>query len=93
MEHISFDISILSPLSQIENSSEQTLIDQFQVGIDGLLLKQYPRAVIFLPTVWRSIPNPRKFVRELKQKGGWPIDYWDASIDIIKFTTTLIKQP
>jgi AmmeMemoRadiSam system protein A len=93
LEHISFDISILSPLSQIENSSEQTLIDQLQVGVDGLLLKQYPRAAIFLPTVWRSIPNPRKFLRELKQKGGWPIDYWDASIDIFKFTTILIKQP
>ncbi len=91
LKHISFDISILSPLTQIKNSSEQALIDQLQLGIDGLLLKQYPRTALFLPTVWQSLPNPTAFVRELKQKGGWPVDYWASSIELFSFTTTLIK--
>jgi AmmeMemoRadiSam system protein A len=91
LKHISFDISILSPLTQIQNSSEQALTDQLQVGVDGLLLKQYSRTALFLPSVWRSLPNAKTFVRELKQKGGWPVDYWASSIELFSFTTTLIK--
>jgi Uncharacterized conserved protein len=91
LKSISFDISILSKLTQIKNSSEQALIDQLQVGVDGLLLKEYPRSALFLPTVWRSLPKPKAFVCELKQKGGWPVDYWASSIELFSFTTTLIK--
>lgn len=91
LKQIRFDISVLSKLTQIKNSSEQALIDQLQVGVDGLLLKQYPRTAIFLPTVWHSLPNPKVFVRALKQKGGWPVGYWDPSIELFRFTTTLIK--
>ena len=91
LKHISFDVSILSPLTQIKNSSEQALIDQLHVGVDGLLLKEYPRTALFLPTVWHSLPNPKAFVHELKQKGGWSVDYWASSIELYRFTTTLIK--
>ena len=91
LKHISFDISILSPLTQIKNSSEQMLIDQLQIGVDGLLLKQYPRTALFLPSVWHSLPNPKTFVSELKQKGGWPADFWAPSIELFTFSTTLIK--
>lgn len=91
LKHIRFDISILSPLTQIQNSSEQALVDQLHVGIDGLLLKEYSRTALFLPTVWYSLPDPKAFVRELKQKGGWPVDYWSPSIELYRFTTTLIK--
>ncbi|WP_168427366.1 AmmeMemoRadiSam system protein A [Candidatus Colwellia aromaticivorans] len=91
LKHIHFDVSILSPLIQIKNSSEQALIDQLHVGVDGLLLKQYPRTALFLPTVWHSLPDPKSFVRELKQKGGWPVGYWASSIELFRFTSTLIK--
>jgi AmmeMemoRadiSam system protein A len=91
LKKISFDVSILSPLTQIKNNSEQALIDQLQVGVDGLLLKEYPRSALFLPSVWRSLPDPQSFVRELKQKGGWPANYWAPSIELFGFTTTLIK--
>lgn len=91
LKHIRFDVSILSPLTQIINNSEQALIDQLHVGVDGLLLKEYSRTALFLPTVWHSLPDPKVFVRELKQKGGWPEGYWATSIELFRFTTTLIK--
>lgn len=84
-----FDISILSGLVAIENTGEQALIVSLVPGVDGLLLKESRRSAIFLPSVWHSLPKAESFVQALKQKGGWPSDYWSANMELFHFHTQI----
>lgn len=88
---LSFEISVLSELQPLQNDGEQALLEQLQVGIDGLLLKDGYRSAIFLPTVWQSLPTPESFVQALKQKGGWSQEYWSDAIKIFRFKAFVIK--
>ena len=90
LEDIRFEISILSELEPITNNGEKALLQQLQVGVDGLLLKEKPRSAIFLPSVWDSLTTPSEFVQALKRKGGWPADYWSSNIELFKFSTFAI---
>ncbi len=89
---VSFEISILSPLQQIPNISEQALLHRLKPKVDGLLIKEQSRSAIFLPSVWRSLPTAPQFLEALKLKGGWPLDYWSQDIELFIFTTTTIKD-
>jgi len=87
----SFEISILSPLQQIPNISEQALLHRLKPKVDGLLIKDQSRSAIFLPSVWSSLPTAPEFLEALKLKGGWPRDYWSQDIELFIFTTDTIK--
>ncbi len=91
LQNIRFEISILSELEAINNEGEKALLQQLQVGVDGLLLKEKPRSAIFLPSVWHSLATPLEFVRALKQKGGWPADYWSSNLELYRFSTVVIS--
>lgn len=88
---IRFEISILSDLVEIQNNGEQDLLQQLQLGKDGLLLKDNDHSAIFLPSVWQVLPTAAEFLLALKQKGGWAGDYWSAQIKLYKFTTIVIN--
>lgn len=88
---LSFEISVLSALQPLANDGERALVDQLQVGIDGLLLKDSYHSAIFLPSVWHSLKTAEEFVLALKKKGGWPQDYWSEDIKIFRFETFVIE--
>lgn len=86
------EISILSELIAIENKGEQALLTTLEPDVDGLLLKEctlyeLTRSAIFLPSVWRSLKSAESFVLALKQKGGWPSEYWSENIELFRFHT------
>lgn len=86
------EISILSELVAIENKGEQALLATLVPNVDGLLLKESTlygaeHSAIFLPSVWRSLTSAESFVLALKQKGGWPSDYWSENIELFRFHT------
>lgn len=86
------EISILSELVAIENKGEPALIATLVPEVDGLLLKESTlygtkRSAIFLPSVWRSLKSAESFLLALKQKGGWPSDYWSENIELFRFHT------
>lgn len=86
------EISILSELIAIENKGEQALLATLEPDVDGLLLKEctlyeLTRSAIFLPSVWRSLKSAESFVLALKQKGGWPSEYWSENIELFRFHT------
>ena len=86
-----FDISILSPMVQMENTGEQELLEQLEEGVDGLVLKQGNLHAVFLPSVWKKLPTADVFVRALKEKGGWAADYWSRDIQIFRFHTFICR--
>ena len=88
--HIS--ISILSSPEPISFVSEQDLLGQLRVGIDGLILEEGHHRGTFLQAVWESLPDPRAFLRQLKIKAGLHPDYWSPTLRIHRYHTELIDR-
>ncbi len=85
------EISLLSPLVEMENKGEEALMEELSPGVDGLLLEDGVRRAVFLPSVWQTLPTPELFLGALKQKGGWPADYWSQKIALKRFITRVIR--
>ncbi len=79
-------LSVLSPLEPVDVGSERELLDVLRPGIDGLLIREGTRDATFLPSVWGGLPEPARFVRELKRKAGLPDDHWSPGIRVSRYT-------
>jgi uncharacterized protein len=90
LTRLSFDISILSTLQPMANLGEPALLDELEVGVDGLVIAQGAQRAVFLPSVWRSLTSAKAFVQALKQKAGWPKNYWQTGIELWRFTTQVV---
>jgi len=90
LEGLEIHLSLLTPAEPMIFSSEQDLLLQLQPGIDGLILEEGYRRGTFLPSVWESLPEPRQFLRHLKQKAGLPAGYWSENIRIYRYRTEMI---
>ncbi len=64
--------------------------EQLIPRIDGLILEKSRRRGTFLPSVWEQLPEPKQFLRHLKQKAGLAPDYWSENIRIYRYRTELI---
>ncbi|MEZ6063480.1 MAG: AmmeMemoRadiSam system protein A [Planctomycetaceae bacterium] len=80
-------ISILSPPERIPCSDESELLRMIRPGIDGLILKCGPMRGTLLPSVWKSVSSPDRFLRHLKLKAGLPEDFWSSDIHVYRYTT------
>lgn len=86
-EQVVIKISILTPASSMQFSSEEDLIKQLRPGVDGLWLIDGENRGTFLPSVWESIPQPKDFLRNLKVKAGLPPDHWSDTLQVKRYTT------
>ncbi|MFA5985490.1 MAG: AmmeMemoRadiSam system protein A [Methylococcaceae bacterium] len=84
-------IALLSAAEQILCHSEDDLIQQLQPYVDGLILQEGLHKATFLPSVWEVLPQPAKFLRQLKQKAGLAPDYWSSTLKVYKYTTDVIS--
>jgi AmmeMemoRadiSam system protein B/AmmeMemoRadiSam system protein A len=82
---LEYHISILGPLEPLPAESEDSLLEQLRPGIDGLVLREGAMSSTFLPAVWRSLPTPREFVRELKRKAGLAPDHWSRTLSFERY--------
>lgn len=90
LDKISLDISILSPPSKLQVTSEADLLQKLRPGIDGLILSDRGHRATFLPSVWEQLPNPTDFVIHLKNKAGLTNDYWSDTMQFETYTAELI---
>jgi AmmeMemoRadiSam system protein A len=77
---LSLDISVLSRPQRMSFTSEQELLTQLRPKQDGLILQAGSNRATFLPSVWESLPEPARFLRQLKLKAGLTADYWSEDI-------------
>ncbi len=66
--------------------------EQLPPRIDGLILEKSRRRGTFLPSVWEQLPEPKQFLRHLKQKAGLAPDYWSENIRIYRYRTEMIGE-
>ena len=90
LDELDIHLSILTPSEPILFSSEQDLLSQIQPNIDGLILQEGNLRGTFLPSVWEQLPEPKQFLRHLKQKAGLPPDYWSETIKVYRYHTEII---
>jgi AmmeMemoRadiSam system protein A len=81
------EISVLSPLEPVPAHSEQALIGTLRPHVDGLVLETRAGRATFLPAVWEQLPEPRRFVAELKRKAGWFAGHWPDDLRAYRYTT------
>jgi AmmeMemoRadiSam system protein A len=76
LERLSLHISVLSPLRELDVTSEADLVAALEPGVHGLVLTCHGQRGTLLPSVWDQCPDPALFVRHVKRKAGLPQDYW-----------------
>ena len=70
LPELEIEVSLLSPLAEVEVAGEDALLARLRPGRDGLLLEAGPRRATFLPQVWESLREPADFVSRLRGKAG-----------------------
>lgn len=85
LNQISIEISILSPNQPITFTDEQSLINQLIPFQDGVILQYQNHRGTFLPQVWEKITAPEDFLKQLKQKAGLPLNFWNENIQFFKY--------
>ncbi|MDO9163895.1 MAG: AmmeMemoRadiSam system protein A [Methylococcaceae bacterium] len=85
LNDLEIHLSILSASEPMSFNSEQDLLSQLKPGIDGVILQEGQRRGTFLPSVWEQLPEPKQFLRHLKQKAGFSPDYWSDSLQVFRY--------
>jgi hypothetical protein len=85
IDRLQVSVSVLSHPRPIAADSEERLLEQLRPDADGLILADGERSALFLPSVWRSLPDPRAFVRQLRRKAGLPEQGWTPTMRASRF--------
>ena len=88
---VALHVSVLNPLEPLPVESESHLLGALRPHVDGLVLRDGAAAATFLPTVWESLPEPERFLRELKRKAGLPPAHWSPTIRFERFTVDEVE--
>lgn len=78
-------ISVLSEPRRLAFRSEAELAARLRPGVDGVILRDGEHSGTFLPSVWKSHPDPRTFLRRLKEKAGLDPGYWSPTLEVHRY--------
>jgi MEMO1 family protein len=87
------DVSILSHPRPIPAGSESDLVSALEPDRDGLILGAGRRRALFLPSVWRHLPDARAFVRHLIAKAGLETTSWPQGLEAMRFRVESFGAP
>ena len=91
-ENLDIHISILSSPETIECVSEEELVRQLRPGVDGVILEDGASRATYLPSVWEVLPDPQKFLQQLKHKAGLSLDHWSKTMKVQRYTTECMSS-
>lgn len=83
---VRISVSVLSPLRRLRVGSDEELLATLRPGEEGLLLEWGRLGGVYLPQVWRHVPEPADFIRSLKHKAGLAPDFWARDLALWTFT-------
>lgn len=91
LNQMTLSISLLSPFYPIECQSELELLAIMRPGIEGVVIQDQGKSALFLPHVWKQLPDRHAFLSALKQKAGFPEHYWSPTMRVLGFTADIIN--
>lgn len=86
------EVSLLAAAQPIDFIDEDDAVAQLRPGVDGVILTHANLRSTFLPQVWETLPDARRFLGQLKQKAGLPADFWDARMQLARYTVQKWKE-
>ena len=93
LPRVRFEVSVLSPLEPLEVKDEAELLAKLRPGVDGLVLSHEFRSGLFIPQMWKQLPDPRDFVTLLERKAGLPLRGWLPGTKAQRFTAEHFEEP
>ncbi len=85
LEGLELSVSVLSPQTEMNFSDEADFLSQLRPGIDGLVIEDNTHRALFLPSVWRQLPDRAAFCGQLKAKAGMSKDHWSDTFRAWRF--------
>ncbi len=94
LDEMTIELEILSEMQRIEYDSLENLLEQIEVGKDGLMVESPPYSGLLLPVVPTKYGwDAKDFVYALAQKAGMPFDLIMAdNTRIFKFQAQVFKR-
>lgn len=92
LAHTRVEVSLLAAAQAIDFVDENDAIAQLRPGVDGLILSYGSRRATFLPQVWETLPEARRFIAQLKRKAGLPADFWAPGISLARYEVRKWKE-
>jgi AmmeMemoRadiSam system protein A len=93
LPRVRIEVSLLDPPEPLESDGEAQARQALRPGVDGLILEHGARRATFLPQVWRELPEPGRFLRQLKLKAGLPADFWDDDVRLWRYRVRKWSEP
>jgi hypothetical protein len=90
---VRFEVSLLSPMEPLEVKTEQEAIAALRPGRDGVLLQWGPYRGVFIPKMWKQLPNPVEFLAYLRRKAGMSTREWHPGTRVWRFTAEDWSEP
>ena len=92
LEEIKIEVSVLSEIKKVEIKDKADL-PQILDRNKGYIIKQGYYSGLFLPQVWKEIPDKREFLINLCLKSGLPPHAWlDENTEIYEFTVEIVSE-
>jgi AmmeMemoRadiSam system protein A len=91
LKDISIEISILTPLKELNYSDIEDLLNKITPNKDGLLLRYKDKQGTYLPSVWEQIPKKEDFLNSLCHKAGLTPDVLKEHPQIFFYETIKVK--
>lgn len=91
LPELELEISVLSPLEPLDVSTEEEALAALRPGVDGVVLTLGHRSGVFIPEVWKELPDPRDFLAQLKRKAGLP-PTWLPGTRVERFTAEVFSS-
>ena len=88
----SVEVSLLSAPELMSFTDETDALAQLRPGVDGVILFHGCRRSTFLPQVWEALPEPERFMAQLKQKAGLRPELWDDQIMLARYQVQKWKE-
>jgi len=82
---IRIELSVLSPLQEMQVRDEADALSRLRPGVDGVVLRFGMHRATFLPQVWEQLPDSAQFMAHLKMKAGLPASFWDPDVVICRY--------
>lgn len=93
LDNTLIEVSVLSALETLAAHNEAAVLAQLRAGVDGLVFRYGHHRSTFLPEAWSQYTDPAEFMAQLKYKAGLPPDFWDAGIELRRYTVACWREP
>ena len=85
-DRVRVEVSVLSEPTALVFESEGVLLAKLRPYVDGIIFEHGGRRATFLPQMWKSLPDPREFMVQLKIKAGIARDFWAPGVQVSRYT-------